>query len=83
MDIYVPVYALALSECISQGVYLTRRQPRLRRTGPGRWETCTVSGTDVQRLAELIYCSLDEDRERGNRMLVLVTRRLIVLPTAE
>jgi predicted RNA-binding Zn-ribbon protein involved in translation (DUF1610 family) len=94
LDVYVPASRLPLSDCLAQGVYLTRRRPRLtacpepsRRACPepsrravqsGVWGTCTVSREDALRLARLIYSLLDDDLARLGRRLELISAQLVV-----
>jgi hypothetical protein len=86
LDVYVPANRLPLSDCLAQGVYLTRRQPSLtacpepgrRAVQSGVWGTCTVSREDALRLARLIYFSLDDDLARLGRRLELISARLVV-----
>jgi predicted RNA-binding Zn-ribbon protein involved in translation (DUF1610 family) len=78
LDIYVPAYRLPLSRCVTQGVYLTRRQPKLKTVQGGTWGTCTVSREDALRLAGLIYLSLDDDAERVKQRLALISMRMVV-----
>lgn len=82
IDVYVPAYPLPISQCVAQGVYLTRQQPGLDIRPDGDWNTCTVSREDALRLAELIYLSLDDDPERIERQLELISSRLVVFLSA-
>jgi hypothetical protein len=78
LDIYVPASSLSLSECVAQGVYLTRHQPRLKTATGGDWGTCTISRDDALRLARLIYVALDDGPTRHRRRLVAISIELVV-----
>jgi hypothetical protein len=78
LDIYVPASPLPLAECVAQGVYLTRHQPRLKTATGGDWGTCTVSRDDALRLARLIYVALDDGPTRHRRRLVAISIELAV-----
>ena len=78
LDIYVPASPLPLSECVTQGVYLTRHQPRLEAVSSEGWGTCKVSREDALRLARLIYVALDNDLARRRRRLVAISVQLVV-----
>jgi predicted RNA-binding Zn-ribbon protein involved in translation (DUF1610 family) len=83
LDIYVPASPLPLSECVAQGTYLTRHQPRLKTATGGDWGTCTISRDDALRLARLIYVALDDGPTRHRRRLVAISIQLIVFLSDE